>query len=80
MEQIILEVPVIAAQKYKILSSSDRAILLSLITNFLKSSNPAEKKRLKAKVKLLKTMSEIGQKATERGLTDEILKQLLNEE
>ena len=80
MEQIILEVPVYAAQKFKILSASDRHVLLALITNFLKSSSPTEKKRLKAKVKLLKTMSDIGQKAAERGLTAEILEKLLNEE
>ena len=80
MEQIILEVPVYAAQKFKILSPSDKNVLLSLITNFLKSSNPIEKKLLKAKVNLLKTMSDMGQKATERGLTDEILEKLLNEE
>ena len=80
MEQIILEVPVYVAQKYKIPSSSDKSVLLSLVINFLKSSNPAEKKRLKAEVKLLKTMAEIGQKATERRLTDEISEKLLNEE
>ena len=80
MEQIILEVPVYAAKKFEILSPSDKNVLLSLITNFLKSSNPIEKKRLKSKVNLLKTMSDIGQKATEKGLTDEILEKLLNEE
>jgi hypothetical protein len=45
-----------------------------------KSTDPAEKKRIKAKVKLLKTMAEMGRKATEHGLTDEILEQLLKEE
>ena len=80
MEQIILEVPVYAAKKFEILSPSDKNVLFSLITNFLKSSNPIEKKRLKSKVNLLKTMSDIGQKATEKGLTDEILEKLLHEE
>jgi len=80
MEQIMLEVPVFAAEKYKILSPSDKSALLSLVTSFLRSSDPAEKKRIKAKVKLLKTMDEMSRQAAEKGLTDEILEQLLNED
>ena len=38
MEQIILEVPVYVAQKYKIPSSSDKSVLLSLVINFLKAA------------------------------------------
>jgi hypothetical protein len=80
MEQITLELPISLAEKFKTLSGSDKNVLRSLVMNFLSSSNTEEKKRLKAKVKLLETMNDIGNKATERGMTDDILENLLNED
>jgi hypothetical protein len=80
MEQITLELPISLAEKFKTLSGSDKNVLRSLVMNFLSSSNTEGKKRLKAKVKLLETMNDIGNKATERGMTDDILENLLNED
>jgi hypothetical protein len=80
MEQITLELPISLAEKFKTLSGSDKNVLRSLVMNFLSSSNTEEKKKLKAKVKLLETMNDIGNKATQRGMTDDILENLLNED
>ena len=62
----------------------DESVLMEVLRRFsvkIKSADdtpaPANSK---AKKKLLKTMSEVGNKATERGLTDEILNEILNEQ
>ena len=80
MEQITLEVPTNLAKRLYALSSDDKRIIVSFLSAWLNNTSMTEKKRLKAKEQLLQTMSEMGQKATERGMTDEILNDLLNEQ
>ena len=80
MEQITLEVPNNLAKRFYALSSDDKRIIVSFLSAWLNNTSMTEKKRLKAKEQLLQTMSKMGQKATERGMTDEILNDLLNEQ
>ena len=80
MEQITLEVPTNLAKRFYALSSDDKNIIVSFLSVWLNNKSMTEKKRLKAKEQLLQTMSKMGQKATERGLTDEILNDILNEQ
>jgi hypothetical protein len=80
MEQITLELPSNVAKRFYTLSSDDKNIIVSFLSAWLTNKGMTEKKRQKAKEQLLQTMSVIGQKATERGMTDEILLEILNEQ
>ena len=80
MEQIPLEVPTNLAKRFYALSRDDKSIIVSFLSVWLNNKSMTEKKRLKAKDQLLQTMSKMGQKATERGMTDEILNKILNEQ
>lgn len=80
MEQITLELPSNLAKRFYSLSNDDKNTLLSFLTAWLDSKTMTDKKRQKAKDKLLQSMSAIGQKASERGMTDDILQEILNEQ
>ena len=80
MEQITLELPSDLAQKFYTASVSDKNVITAFITSWLNTKNTDEKRRIKAKQRLLKTMNDIGQKATERGMTEEIFDDILNGE
>ena len=62
----------------------DESVLMEVLRRFSVKIKPADDipapANSKAKKQLLKTMSEMGNKATERGLTDEILNEILNEQ
>jgi hypothetical protein len=79
MEQITLDLPNNLAKRFYALSNDDKNTVVSFITAWLNNKTITEKKRLKAKEQLLQTMSSISQKATERGMTDDILFEILNE-
>jgi hypothetical protein len=76
MEQITLELPTDLAQKFSAASAMDKNVITAFITSWL-NGNTDEKRRTKAKQRLLKTMNDIGQKATERGMTQEIFDDIL---
>jgi hypothetical protein len=80
MEQITLELPSNLAKRFYSLSIDDKNTLLSFFTALLDSKTMTDKKRQKAKDKLLHTMAHIGQNASEKGLTDDILQNILNEQ
>ena len=79
MEQITLELPNNLAKRFYALSKDDRNAVVSFLSAWLNNKTMTEKKRQKAKELLLLTMNTIGQKATENGMTDEILLEILNE-
>jgi hypothetical protein len=79
MEQITLELPTDLAQKFSAASAMDKNIITAFITSWL-NGNTDEKRRIKAKHRLLKTMNDIGQKAAERGMTQEIFDDILKTE
>ena len=54
--------------------------MISFLAAWLTNKNINEIRREKAKQQLLQTMSEIGKKATKRGMTDDILNEILNEQ
>lgn len=80
MEQITLELPSDLAQKFFTASVTDKNVITAFITSWLNSKNADENRRMKAKQRLLKTMNDIGQKATERGITQEIFDDILSNE
>ncbi len=79
METVALELPTDAAKRFTSLSSSDKNEFYALIVSWLNSPNTAEKKRIDSKFRLLKLMKEIGEESVSRGLTNEILESILNE-
>lgn len=79
MEQITLELPSNLAKRFYALSNDDKNALVSFLAAWLDSKTMSEKKRQKAKDKLIQTMSSIGQKSTEKGMTDDILQDILND-
>ncbi len=79
MEQITLDVPSNLAEKFYALSNEEKKDAVSIISAWLNLQSDAEKKRQKNTVKMLKFMSEISRKAEARGLTDEMLQEILNE-
>lgn len=78
MEQITLELPTDLAQRFYALSAMDKNVITAFVCSWINNKNTDEKRRLKAKQRLLKTMNDMGQKATERGMTEEILKDILD--
>ena len=62
----------------------DESVLMEVLRRFSVRIKPADPvpapANSKAKKQLLKTMSEMGNKATEKGMTDEILNEILNEQ
>jgi hypothetical protein len=80
MEQITLELPNNLAKRFYTLSNEDKSSLVSFLAAWLENKTVTDKKRQKAKAKLLQTMSSIGRNAAEKGLTDDILQDILNEE
>ncbi len=53
---------------------------LDTLLNFLDTIVDLPEYKFKAKLEFIQTMKEISQKAQERGLTEEILKQILEED
>lgn len=80
MEQITLELPTDLAHRFYTLSAIDKNALTAFVSSFISNKNTDEKRRIEAKQRLLKTISDIRQEAAERGMTDEILNEILNEE
>jgi hypothetical protein len=80
MEQITLELPNNLAKRFYTLSNEDKSSLVSFLAAWLENKTVTDKKRQKAKAKLLQTMSSIGRNAAEKGLTDDILQDILNEQ
>lgn len=79
MEQITLELPSNVAKRFYTLSSEDKKIIVSFLSAWLTNKGLTDRRRQKAKEQLLQTMSTISQKAVERGMTDDILLEILNE-
>jgi DNA-binding phage protein len=77
MEQITLELPTDLAQRFYTLSAMDKNAITAFVSSLINNKDTDEKRRLKAKQRLLKTMKGMGQKATERGMTEEILQDIL---
>ena len=76
-EEITIKVPSEVAQVYRNSTKEERQKLETKIAFFLKYTTTS---RQEAIAKLRETMNKIGQKATERGLTQEILESILNED
>ena len=79
MEQIILDVPSSLAKKFYALTIQEKKDAAAIISAWLDSQSNAEIKRQRNTAKMLKLMSEISRKAEAKGLTDEILQEILNE-
>ena len=80
MEQITLELPNKLAKQFYALSEADKNLATSLISTWLKSKTITEEQREENKLKMLTHMENMGRNAEARGLTDEILQEILNEE
>ena len=80
MEQITLELPNKLAKQFYALSEKDKGFAVSILSAWLNSKTVSETRRYKDKLEMVKFMEELGRKATERGMTDEILQEILNEE
>jgi hypothetical protein len=80
MEQITLELPTDLAQRFYALSATDKNAITAFVSSWINNKNTDEKRRLEAKQRLLKTINEIRQEATERGMTDDILNDILSED
>ncbi len=76
-EEITIKVPSDVAQAYRNATHEERQKIETKIAFFLKSAAPSKQEAIE---KLRETMSKIGQRATNRGLTDEILESILNED
>lgn len=80
MEQITLELPTDLAQRFYALSAMDKNAITAFVSSWINNKNTDEKRRLEAKQRLLKTINDIRQEAAERGMTDDILNDILNED
>ncbi len=77
MVQVTLELPNSAAKALNELSREEKNLFLSIMATYLNNRKNSEAERIKNIAKLRKTMADIGKKAAERGLTDDILKEIL---
>ena len=77
MEQITLELPSELAKRFYTLSAIDKNAITAFVSSWINNKDADEKRRLKAKQRLLKTREAIAQKATERGMTEPILQNIL---
>ncbi len=80
MEQITLDLPNKLAKTFYALSEKEKGFATSILSAWLKSKTKTEEQRMESKKKMLKLMANISRKAEERGLTDEILQEILNED
>jgi len=74
---ITIPVPPEIAQAYSLATETERQQIAHKIAFFLKTNDLSRQAALQ---KLHQTMDVIGQRATERGLTPEILETILNED
>ena len=80
MDQIVLDVPNSLAKKFYALSIDEKKDAVSVISAWLNSKTNPELKRKKDVEKMFKLMDKMSREAEKRGLTDEILQEILNEE
>jgi hypothetical protein len=77
MEQITLELPSDLAKKFYTLSAMDKNAIAAFVSSWINNKDADEKRRLKAKQRLLKTRDSIAQEAAERGMTESILQEIM---
>ena len=77
MEQITLELPSELAKRFYTLSAMDKNAITAFVSSWINNKDADEKRRLKAKQRLLKTRDAVAQKAAERGMTESILQDIL---
>jgi hypothetical protein len=77
MEQITLELPSDLAKRFYTLSAMDKNAIAEFVSSWINNKDADDKRRLKAKKRLLKTRDSIAQEAAERGMTENILQEIL---
>jgi uncharacterized protein YtpQ (UPF0354 family) len=77
LEEITIKVPQIIAEAYNQADEEKKQEIINRITFFLQ---PATIDKKTAIAQLRQTMAEIGKEAQARGLTPEILEEILNED
>ena len=82
METIILEVSPQIAQRFKALTSKEKNLISAFFESWLMNLNENKNKKNHdlAIKEFLETVENIGLNATKRGMTDEILESILNED
>jgi hypothetical protein len=77
MEQITLELPSDLAKRFYTLSVMDKNAIAAFVSSWINNKDADDKRRLKAKQRLLKTRDSIAKEAAERGMTENILQEIL---
>jgi hypothetical protein len=79
METIVLEVPFDVAKQYNDLPNSEKIHIIALLKAWFNQKNPIKQNDLSAKQRLLLSMDAMSKTALERGMTEEILDNILKE-
>lgn len=79
METITLEVSPDIAEQYNALPPSEKNLISALLKAWFNPKNLAKQKDLAAQQRLLQSMDAMSKTALERGMTEEILNDILKE-